>query len=155
MEGGREGGGSYLILGGALLGPDGSSFSLDSPLPLMRLDLLAVLALLHVRLRFFCSFPFPQPNDARTSMCVGACVSVCRGMCVRVSVRGRVIAGATHRQPCRQRQTETAGGERHVTAVCQSVWQAVCQTTNNPIRQHVCATCLYNVCVQRACVWNK
>jgi len=30
MEGGREGGGSYLILGGALLGPDGSSFSLDS-----------------------------------------------------------------------------------------------------------------------------
>ena len=77
-------GGAYFILGGALLGPDGSSLSLDSPLPLMRLHLLAVLALLHVRLRFFCSIPFPQANHARTGMCVvSGYVHVCRvGVCV-------------------------------------------------------------------------
>ena len=122
--------GGYLILGGALLRPHGSRLSLDSPLPLMRLHLLAVLALLQVRLRFFCSIPFPQPNHTRTGMCVGACDRAC------VCARGRVMARASHRT-----DRDSMGGEACNRSVPVSVPNAPTTHTDN--------TFVCNVCVQR------
>jgi len=142
-------GGAYLILGGALLGPDGSSLSLDSPLPLMRLHLLAVLALLHVRLRFFCSIPFPQANHARTGMCVvsgyGMCVVsgyVCRGMCVDA----RESDSGSDTPPSMPTETDrdSVGGEACDGSEPVSVPNSPTPHTDN--------TCVCNVCVQRVCV---
>ena len=123
--------GGYLILGGALLRPHGSRLSLDSPLPLMRLHLLAVLALLQVRLRFFCSIPFPQPNHTRMGMCVGACDRAC------VCARGRVMARASHRT-----DRDSMGGE-----ACNRSASQCAKRTNNPHRQHVCVQRVCATCV--------